>query len=141
MSQLNDIMTQLTDGVTALPAVKKVYNYLSDLSDGQPYPRVEVLNGNEVTVPEDGGAATMWESQFELILMVYAAPDVLESIITDLRRYLVSVYISQINATVKWNILFKKGLTVSRNNNTTQDRILWSGIKATVHSRFMDVNL
>ena len=38
MSQLNDIMTQLTDGVTALPAVKKVYNYLSDLSDGQPYP-------------------------------------------------------------------------------------------------------
>jgi hypothetical protein len=140
-SKFEVIMAQLVAGVTGITSVKKVYDYLSDLGDGQPYPRVEVLNGDESMKPSDNGN-TVWDSQFMVLLNAYAKPTEIEGIIHELRKYVVSVAISQINnATTRWNVVQAKGIEIARSNMPIVEKILWSQVRFTVHSRFLDTNL
>jgi hypothetical protein len=141
MSKFEDIMNQIIAGVTGITSVKKVYSYLSDLSDGQPYPRVEVLNGDEGLKPQDT-QNTLWDSQFMVLLNAYASADELEAIVWELRKYVVSVSISQItNATTRWNVVQAKGIDISRSNFPVVEKILWSQVRFTVHSRFLSTQL
>ena len=140
-SKFTDIMDQITAGVTALPSIKTVYTYLSDLGDGKPYPRVEVLNGDEKLLMQDT-ANQVWDSQFMVILNAYASAEELEAIVFELRKYVVNVYLSQINdVTNRWNILISKGIEVSRSNFPVTEKILWSQVRFTVHSKYLDTGL
>jgi hypothetical protein len=140
-SKYEDIRDFLVAGVTAIGSVKKVFDSMSDLNDGQPFPRIEVLNGNELLLCEDTNG-TVWDSTFVVFLNAFASADELEGVVHDLRKYVVSIYKSQlVGTTNRWNILKKDGIKISRSNFPIVEKILWSQIQFTVHSRFLDTQL
>jgi hypothetical protein len=141
-SKYEDINVEIVAGVTAITTVKKVYSCVSDLKNGQPFPRVEILNGEERLKSLNPTQATVWDSQFMVLLNAYAASDELEGIVHELRKYVVSIAISQIgNTTNRWNIMIDKGIEISRSNFPVEKNILWSQVRFTVHSRFLDTDL
>ena len=138
-SKYQDIMTIIIAGVTAISSIKKVYDYISDLGDGQPYPRAEVLVGDETLKAKDSNCE-VWDAEFMVLLNAYAAPDEIEDVIHELRKYAVTLAKLYVNdSSHRWNIVRDEGIKVSRLMIT--DKIVWSQVRFMVHSRYMDTNL
>jgi len=138
-SKYQDIMTIIVAGVTAITDIKKVYDYLSDLGDGQPYPRTEVLVGDEDLKTMDSNCE-VWNAKFMVILNAYALPTEIEDIIHELRKYAVSLMKLYVNdSSHRWNVIRDEGIKISRLMIT--DKIVWGQVRFVVNSRYMDVNL
>jgi hypothetical protein len=140
-SKFTDIMTEIVAGVTAITSIKKVYQYISNLDDGQAYPRAEVFNGEEELKHIDVQAKA-WESEFMVIINIYAQPSELEAIIYELKKYIVSIFMTHItDSTNKWNVIKDKGIKVGRVNLPENESMSWGQLYFFIHSRYHDTNL
>ena len=143
MSQFDTIVAEIIAGVGGITGMNDtIYTSLCDLADGKPFPRCEILHGDEMLKPEDD-AATVWDSKFMIIVNLYASPSTIDALLNLLRKYVVGVTISYINGFggdgVRWNI--EGGMTASRNELPEVDQIIWFQVKFLVHSRFLSTDL
>jgi hypothetical protein len=139
MSQFDTIITEIITGLKTETGIDNVYTALCNLKDKQPYPRLEVLHGNEIITYIDD-SAQVWDSQCMIVVNLYASPSTIDDLLNLIRKYIVSVTILYINdSTARWTL--DKGMTVSRNELPEISPIVWFQVTFLLHSRFLSTDL